>query len=74
MRLRWLKLQYTCVLTKMKKYYNDLVKGLVEAGSTVEAMHQRMFMESTFAVPFMGVSFANYPSATVSNRPRTYFF
>ncbi|KAK8584905.1 hypothetical protein V6N13_138848 [Hibiscus sabdariffa] len=74
MRLRWLKLQYTRVLRKMKKYYNDLIKDLVEAGSTVEALQQRMFMESSFAVPVMGVSFANYPPATGSDRPRPYFF
>ncbi|GMI91732.1 hypothetical protein HRI_002842500 [Hibiscus trionum] len=74
MKLRWLKLQYTCMLRKMKKYYRDLIKDIVEAGSTVEALHQRMFMESTFAVPVMGVSFANYPSATRSDRPRPYFF
>ncbi|KAE8688627.1 Subtilase family protein [Hibiscus syriacus] len=74
MRLRWLRLQYSCMLRKMKKYYDDLVKDLVEAGSTVEALHQRMFMESTFAVPVMGVSFANYPSATGSDRPRPCFF
>ncbi|KAE8700725.1 Subtilase family protein [Hibiscus syriacus] len=74
MRLRWLKLQYSCMWRKMKKYYNDLVKDLVEAGSAVEALHQRMFMESTFAVPVMGVSFASYPSATGSDRPRPYFF
>ncbi|GMI82167.1 hypothetical protein HRI_001886000 [Hibiscus trionum] len=74
MRLRWLKLQYTCMLRKMKKYYKGLVKELVEAGSAVEALNQRMFLESTFAVPVMGVSFTNYPSATGSDRPRPYFF
>ncbi|KAK8641911.1 hypothetical protein V6N13_011279 [Hibiscus sabdariffa] len=74
MKPKWLKLQYTCMLRKMKKYYRDLIKDIAEAGSAVEALHQRMFMESTFVVPVMGVSFANYPSATGSDRPRPYFF
>ncbi|MBA0807643.1 hypothetical protein Gohar_023436 [Gossypium harknessii] len=74
MRLRWLKLRYACMLRKIKKYYRDLIKDIVEAGSTVEALQQRMFMESTFAIPVMGVSFATVPSATASDRPRPLFF
>ncbi|KAK8551329.1 hypothetical protein V6N13_119798 [Hibiscus sabdariffa] len=70
----WLKSQCTCMLGKMKKYYRDLVKDIAEAGSTVEALHQRVFMEFTFAVPVMGLSVANYPSATGSDRPRPCFF
>ncbi|KAE8659579.1 Subtilase family protein [Hibiscus syriacus] len=73
-KLRWLKLQYTCMLRKMKKYYRDLIKDIIEAGSTVEALQQRMFMESTFAVPVMSVSVASYPYATGSDRSRPYLF
>ncbi|XWS12157.1 hypothetical protein CRYUN_Cryun37aG0065800 [Craigia yunnanensis] len=74
MRLRWLKLQYTCMLRKLRKYYRNLIKDIVEAGSTVEALQQRMFMESTFAVPVMGVSFSTFPSSIGSDRPRPLFF
>ncbi|XVE88617.1 hypothetical protein DITRI_Ditri19aG0083900 [Diplodiscus trichospermus] len=74
MRLRWLKLQYTCMLRKLRKYYRNLIKDIVEAGATVEALQQRMFMESTFAVPVMGVSFSSFPSATGADRPRPLFF
>ncbi|XVF74307.1 hypothetical protein PTKIN_Ptkin13bG0099900 [Pterospermum kingtungense] len=74
MRLRWLKLQYTCMLRKLRKYYRNLIKDIIEAGSTVEALQQRMFMESTFAVPVMGVSFSSFPSATASDRHRPLLF
>ncbi|XP_021295057.1 uncharacterized protein LOC110424727 [Herrania umbratica] len=74
MRLRWLKLQYTCMLRNLGKYYRNLIKDIVEAGASVEALQQRMFMESTFAVPVMGVSFSSFPSATGSDRPRALFF
>ena len=74
MRLRWLKLQYTCMLRKLRKYYRNLIEDVVEAGVAVEALQQRMFMESTFAVPVMGVSFSTFPSSTGSDRPRPFFF
>ncbi|XVF27074.1 hypothetical protein REPUB_Repub14bG0075100 [Reevesia pubescens] len=74
MRLRWLKLQYTCMLRKLRKYYRNMIKNIVEAGSAVEAFQQRMFMESTFAIPVMGVSFSSFPSATGSDRPRPLLF
>ncbi|XVF25232.1 hypothetical protein REPUB_Repub13aG0195500 [Reevesia pubescens] len=68
MRLRWLKLQYTCMLKKLRKYYRNLIKDIVEAGSTVEALQQRTFMDP------MGVSFSSFPSATASDRPRVPLF
>ncbi|XWS18806.1 hypothetical protein CRYUN_Cryun32bG0076600 [Craigia yunnanensis] len=74
MRLRWLKLQYTCMLRKIRKYYRNLIKDIVEAGATEEALQQRMLMESTFAVPVMGASFSSFPSATGSYRLRPLFF
>ncbi|KAE8656225.1 Subtilase family protein [Hibiscus syriacus] len=49
--------------------HSVIIKDIVEAGSTVEALQQRMFMESAFAAPVMGVSVASYPYAT-----RPYFF
>ncbi|XWS20063.1 hypothetical protein CRYUN_Cryun31cG0069300 [Craigia yunnanensis] len=74
MRLRWLKLQYTCMLRKLRKYYSNLIKDIVEAGEAVEGLQQRVFMESAFAVPVMGVSFSSFPSATGSDRSRPLFF
>ncbi|CAJ1950751.1 unnamed protein product [Sphenostylis stenocarpa] len=71
-RLRWLKLQYVRMLKRLKEYYSNLVKDLVEAGSTIETFQQRLFMESTFAIP-VGVNLSTYPSRLGSNRPRTIF-
>ncbi|GLT69360.1 hypothetical protein SLA2020_415180 [Shorea laevis] len=73
MRLRWLKLQYKCMLKKLKEYYRNLVKDLVDAGATLETFHQRVLMEASLAVPVMGVSFNNYPYVPGSDRPRTLF-
>ncbi|OMO70673.1 hypothetical protein CCACVL1_18729 [Corchorus capsularis] len=73
-RLKWLKLQYTCMLRNLRNYYRNLIKDIIEAGATVEAMQQRMFMESTFAVPVMGVSFASFPSASDRGRTRPVLF
>ncbi|KAM1131771.1 hypothetical protein ACFX15_045566 [Malus domestica] len=71
-RLRWLKLHYLCILKKLKKSYRNTVKDLMEAGASLEIFHQRVFMESTFAIP-MGVSLSSYPSVAGSDRPRTLF-
>ncbi|XP_027337927.1 uncharacterized protein LOC113851603 [Abrus precatorius] len=72
MRVRWLKLQYVRMLKRLKEHYRNLVKDLVEAGATIETFHQRLFMESTFAIP-VGVNLSTYPSRFGSDRPRTIF-
>ncbi|KAF6146623.1 hypothetical protein GIB67_008909 [Kingdonia uniflora] len=55
-KVRWLKLQYSCILKKLKKYYYSILKDLIEAGGTFDSMQQRIVMESYFTVPVMGVS------------------
>ncbi|XVF86917.1 hypothetical protein PTKIN_Ptkin18bG0079300 [Pterospermum kingtungense] len=64
LRLRWLKLQYTCMLRKLRKYYKNLIKDIVEAAATVEAIQRPMFTESTFDVSVMGASWSTFTSAT----------
>lgn len=71
-RLRWLKLKYLCMLKKLKESYKNMVKDLVEAGATLETFQQRIFMETTFAIP-LGVSLSSYPSLPGSDRPRTLY-
>ncbi|KDP40688.1 hypothetical protein JCGZ_24687 [Jatropha curcas] len=73
MRLRWLKLQYSCMLRKLKEYYSNLIKDIVEAGATIESYQQRLVMEASLAVPVMGISFSGYPSMSGSDRPRSIF-
>ncbi|KAL6144456.1 hypothetical protein ACLB2K_055149 [Fragaria x ananassa] len=71
-RLRWLKLKYLCMLKKLKESYKNMVKDLMEAGASIETFQQRIFMETTFAIP-MGVSLSSYPSIPGSDRPRTLY-
>lgn len=63
-KLRWLKLRYFFTLKKLKEYYRGIVKDFVEAGATLESFQQRILMETSFAVPVLGVSFSTYPSVT----------
>ncbi|BFG24152.1 uncharacterized protein Pyn_02643 [Prunus yedoensis var. nudiflora] len=71
-RMRWLKLQYLCMLKKLKESYKNMMKDLMQAGASLETFHQRIFMETSFAIP-MGVSLSSYPSVAGSDRPRTLF-
>ena len=70
---RWLKLHYLSMLRKLKENYRNLVKDLGEARASLETFQQRVFIESSFALPVMGVSFNGYPShrAGSDHRPRT---
>ncbi|XP_058743745.1 uncharacterized protein LOC131616436 [Vicia villosa] len=72
MRVKWLKLQYLKLFKRLKEHYRNVVKDLIEAGASVETFHQRLFMESTFAIP-LGVNLSTYPSRFGSDHPRTIF-
>ncbi|KAL7113999.1 hypothetical protein ACP275_04G094200 [Erythranthe tilingii] len=58
-KLKWLKGKYLCMMKKVKEYYKDVVEGAGAEGS----FHQRMLLESSYAIPVMGLSFMNYPSS-----------
>ncbi|PON83577.1 hypothetical protein TorRG33x02_206290 [Trema orientale] len=69
---RWLKLHYLRMLKKLKETYRNLVKDMAAAGASLETFHHRVFLESSFALPVMGVSFTGYPAGHVgpgSDRP-----
>ncbi|XP_057535611.1 uncharacterized protein LOC130813765 [Amaranthus tricolor] len=70
-RLRWQKIHYSCMLRKLKMYYKSLIKDLIEANASVESYQQRVLMETSFAVPVVGVSFCSYPSAAAMANPRS---
>jgi linoleate 9S-lipoxygenase len=72
MRVKWLKLQYLKFFKRLKEHYRNLVKELIEAGASIETFQQRIFMESTFAIP-LGVNLSTYPSRFGSDYPRTIF-
>uniref|UniRef100_A0A7C8YAU7 Uncharacterized protein n=1 Tax=Opuntia streptacantha TaxID=393608 RepID=A0A7C8YAU7_OPUST len=47
-RLRWLRLKYSCMLKRLKQYYKSVIKDIVEGSASVEAYHrQRVLMESS---------------------------
>ncbi|KAG6384061.1 hypothetical protein SASPL_156140 [Salvia splendens] len=62
-KLKWLKLKYLSMLKKLKSYYKDLVKDMIEGSGTIESFQQRMLLETSFAVPVMGLSLNSYPSS-----------
>lgn len=70
-RVKWVKLQWLYMLRKVREYYRKTLKELKEASATIEAFQQRVLLETSFAIPVMGVSFNNYPSLAASNRPPT---
>ncbi|GMI77876.1 hypothetical protein HRI_001456900 [Hibiscus trionum] len=73
-KIKWVKLQYTCMLRKVAKHYRNLIKDLVEASASIEALQQRMLIESTFAVPVTGVSFSSFTPGSASDLPKTMLF
>ncbi|XAR67572.1 hypothetical protein NMG60_11002375 [Bertholletia excelsa] len=62
-RLRWLKLNYLRILKKLKQYYRSLIRDIIDGSATAEAVQQRILMETSFAVPVLGVSFNSFPNA-----------
>ncbi|MFS7974584.1 hypothetical protein Hanom_Chr09g00870451 [Helianthus anomalus] len=59
-RIRWMKMKKACTLKKLKEYYYSVLKDVIEAGGTFETYQQRLMLESSFAVPVMGLSFNTY--------------
>ncbi|KAM7254382.1 hypothetical protein ACFE04_003762 [Oxalis oulophora] len=70
MRLKWIKLKYICMLKKLKVYYRNMIKDMIEASASLEAFQHRVFMESTFGVPVLGISSTS--TAGSDRRPSFY--
>ncbi|CAN4100064.1 unnamed protein product [Withania somnifera] len=62
LKLQWLKLQYMCLLKKLREYYQCAVKDIMENSGAVDAFQQRLLLETSFAVPVMGLSFNTFPN------------
>ncbi|CAA0821156.1 Unknown protein [Striga hermonthica] len=72
-KLKWMRVKYMkLMLKKIKKYYLSFVEDLMEGGRAIESFQQRMLLESSFAVPALGLSFNSYPSTSELHRP-TFF-
>ncbi|KAD2394023.1 hypothetical protein R6Q59_013026 [Mikania micrantha] len=54
-RIRWLKLKKARVLKKLKEYYLCVLKDLTENDRSLEKHQQLLLMETSFAVPVMGI-------------------
>ncbi|KAI3851050.1 hypothetical protein MKW92_045465 [Papaver armeniacum] len=63
-KVKWIKLQYSCMLKRLKSFYYSMLKDLMDANYTdsYDSMQQRIMMESYFSVPVMGVSIVSVPS------------
>ncbi|KAL8250049.1 hypothetical protein R6Q59_033742 [Mikania micrantha] len=59
-RIRWMKMKKACTLKKLKEYYYSVLKDVMEAGGSFETFQRRLMLETSFAVPVMGLSFNTY--------------
>lgn len=60
-KVKWMKMEHLCMLKKLKKFYKSLVKDIIEGSATIESFQQRLLLETSFAVPVMGLSFNTFP-------------
>ncbi|KAL6496927.1 hypothetical protein OROGR_028856 [Orobanche gracilis] len=70
-KLKWVRVKYLTLLRKLKKYYDSCVKDLMGGSGAIESFQQRMLLETSFAIPVMGLSLNAYPSSSscALNRP-----
>ncbi|KAJ0724696.1 hypothetical protein HanPI659440_Chr12g0450431 [Helianthus annuus] len=59
-RIRWLKLKKARVLKKLKEYYLCVLKDITERDRSLEKHNQLLLMETSFAVPVMGISINSF--------------
>ncbi|XP_076954947.1 uncharacterized protein LOC143629591 [Bidens hawaiensis] len=59
-RIKWMNLKKACTLKKLKEYYYSVLNDVIEAGGTFETFQQRLMLETSFAVPVLGLSFNTY--------------
>ncbi|KAG7018218.1 hypothetical protein SDJN02_20086, partial [Cucurbita argyrosperma subsp. argyrosperma] len=61
-RLRWVKLKCIAMVKKMKEYYTRLMKDIIEAGAYAHSYQHRVLLETSFAIPILGVSLSTHSS------------
>ncbi|KAL2516402.1 Uncharacterized protein Fot_30373 [Forsythia ovata] len=69
-KMRWLnlKLKQSRKLKKLKEYYRSLMNDIVVGSCTTESFQQRLLLETSFAIPVMGLSFNSSPSKITSEK------
>ncbi|XP_038891072.1 uncharacterized protein LOC120080455 [Benincasa hispida] len=64
-RLRWVKVKCIAMVKKIKKYYTSLMKDIMEGGAygyAADSYQHRLLMETSFAIPILGVSLSTHSS------------
>jgi hypothetical protein len=61
------------MLKKLKECYRNFINDLSASGATIEAYQQRLLMETSFAVPGMGITFSNFLSVQAGSNPSRSF-
>ncbi|KAM0020292.1 hypothetical protein Hdeb2414_s0025g00665591 [Helianthus debilis subsp. tardiflorus] len=59
-RIKWLKLKKARVLKKLKEYYLCVLKDITERDRSLAKHNQLLLMETSFAVPVMGISINSF--------------
>ncbi|PWA98484.1 hypothetical protein CTI12_AA017560 [Artemisia annua] len=59
-RFRWTNLKKIWALKKLKEYYLCILKDLTENDRSIEKHQQMLLMETSFAIPVMGMSFNSF--------------
>lgn len=49
-------------LKKLREYYHALIKDVIDGSASVEAFQQRLLMETSFAIPVLGLSINTFPT------------
>ncbi|KAI4381034.1 hypothetical protein MLD38_007152 [Melastoma candidum] len=57
----WRKIRLRSFLRKLKEYYQQVVRDIVDAGASYEAFQQRLLMETTGTVP-IGIGLNRFPT------------
>ncbi|CAI9757714.1 unnamed protein product [Fraxinus pennsylvanica] len=61
-KMRWSKLKHLRMLKKLKKYYLNLMKDIAIGSGTIKSFQQKLHLETSFAIPVVGLSFNSYPN------------
>lgn len=57
-----------CMVEKVKKYSDSLVKEIKEGGKTLESIQQNFIMQTSLSVPLMTPSFKSNHKANLSKK------
>uniref|UniRef100_M0ZZ53 Uncharacterized protein n=1 Tax=Solanum tuberosum TaxID=4113 RepID=M0ZZ53_SOLTU len=62
------RVKVKCMVEKVKKYSESLVKEIKEGGKTLESIQQRFIMQTSLSVPLMAPTFNSNHKANLSKK------